>query len=484
MLFNSLHFVFFFAFTTLLFFSLSGRGRLWLLLIASCYFYAAYIPAYLLILFLVIGIDYVAGLYIEPATGRRRKLWLVGSLIANVALLAFFKYYDFANINLTYLLDQLGYVNPVPPLSVFAPGIVLPIGLSFHTFQSMSYTIEVYRGNQRAERSLMHYALYVLFYPQLVAGPIERPQNVLPQLHGLPPFEWARVRSGLLMMAGGMFKKVVIADRLALLVDPAFGNVAGTSGKHLLLAALAYSIQIYCDFSGYSDIATGAGRVLGVTMMTNFRTPYLADSVTDFWRRWHISLSTWFRDYVYIPLGGSRRSPARTYLNILTIFGLSGLWHGADWKFVFWGALHGLFLVVEQTGQRAAHRSASVGRSTVPEPYAVSGLSKRYMAPVFTFALVTIAWVFFRANSFADAWLMLQKISFDSFDESPLRVALNPVELGFAVVLTAALRFEPYWINFVERVGHRAFWLSFPALVALCYLFGVFNSNQFIYFQF
>jgi alginate O-acetyltransferase complex protein AlgI len=484
MLFNSLHFLFFFTLVTLLFFSLAGRGRVWLLLIASCYFYAAYIPAYLLILFLVIGIDYVAGLYIEASEGRKRRAWLVGSLIANVALLAFFKYYDFANTNLTALLESVGYVNPIPPLSVLAPGIVLPIGLSFHTFQSMSYTIEVYRGNQKAEHSLTHYALYVLFYPQLVAGPIERPQNVLPQLHALPPFDWARVRSGLLMMAGGMFKKVVIADRLALLVDPAFANVAGTNGKSLLVAALAYSIQIYCDFSGYSDIAIGAGRVMGVKMMTNFRTPYLADSVTDFWRRWHISLSTWFRDYVYIPLGGNRVSTGRTYLNTLTVFGLSGLWHGADWKFVFWGLLHGLFLIIEQSWRRLRANRTPVPETADNVLVAERGLPQRFLASVATFVLVSVAWVFFRAVSFADAGLLLQKVGTELGDGMPLQLALTTNELLFSLLLVLLLRFEPFWIAFVDRAGKWAFWVAFPVVATLCYLFGVFTSNQFIYFQF
>ncbi|CCG98051.1 putative poly(beta-D-mannuronate) O-acetylase [Fibrella aestuarina BUZ 2] len=482
MLFNSLHFLLFFTLVTLLFFSLSGRKRVGLLLLASCYFYAAYIPAYLLILFLVIAIDYQAGLWIEASEGKKRRNWLIASLVANVALLAFFKYYDFANDNITYLLERIGYVNPLPSLSLLAPGIVLPIGLSFHTFQSMSYTIEVYRGNQKAERSLAHYALYVLFYPQLVAGPIERPQNVLPQLHDLPGFNWARVRSGLLMMAGGMFKKVVIADRLALLVDPAFGHVNNTNGTSLLIAAVAYSIQIYCDFSGYSDIAIGAGRVMGVRMMENFRTPYLATSVTDFWRRWHISLSTWFRDYVYIPLGGNRKSPARTYLNTLTIFGLSGLWHGASWKFVFWGLLHGFMLIIEQRWRRYRRDKQAHLTKVEQAEYALQGASTSLIAPILTFAFVTLAWIFFRANSFADAGLIIKKIATDH--QEPIRMALSQTELLFAGGLVLLLRFEPYWIELVDRVSARVFWVAFPLLAVVCYFFGVFTSNQFIYFQF
>ena len=276
MLFNSLHFLFFFIFVTLLYFTVPKRTQWILLLIASCYFYSAFIPAYLLILVVVIVIDYGAALWIERTTGTARKALLIASLVSNVGILSFFKYYDFLNNNLTDVLAWVGGSNGIPPLGVLLPGVVLPIGLSFHTFQSMSYTIEVYRGNYPAERHFGIYSLYVLFYPQLVAGPIERPQNILPQLHLAHSFDWERVRSGLLMMAWGMFKKVVIADRLAMVVDPAYADVNTATGGTLLLAVFFYAFQIYCDFSGYSDIAIGAGKVMGIKMMDNFRTPYLS----------------------------------------------------------------------------------------------------------------------------------------------------------------------------------------------------------------
>ncbi|GAB3642249.1 MBOAT family O-acyltransferase [Spirosoma arcticum] len=481
MLFNSLHFLLFFAFTTLLYFSLPLRGRWVLLLVVSCYFYMAFIPVYLLILGLVIGIDYVAGLYIERAQGPRRRLLLIVSLIANVGLLAFFKYYDFFNEQITAVLSGFGLTNSVPMLGDLIPGIMLPIGLSFHTFQSVSYTIEVYRGNQKAEHNLGVYALYVLFYPQLVAGPIERPQNILHQFHAFQPFDWARVRYGLLLMAGGFVKKVVIADRMALVVDPAFGHAASSNGSTLLLAAVFYSIQIYCDFSGYTDIAIGAGQVLGIRMMKNFDTPYLAASIADFWRRWHISLSTWFRDYVYIPLGGNRGTPARTYLNTFAVFGLSGLWHGADWKFIIWGLLHGFYLVVGQLWSR--RRSEKV--ETVREEAQLNGLglAGHRLNQLLTFGLVTLTWVFFRAASTSDAFLILGKIL--TVNGSPtIQTPVQPAELAFCALLMGSLLLEPRWIKFSKQVNNGQFWSAFALLILLCYFFGVFTANQFIYFQF
>ncbi len=480
MLFNSLHFLLFFIFTTLAYYSLPRRGRWVLLLLASCYFYMAFIPVYLLILGLVILIDYVAGLYIERSEGPRRRLLLIISLVANIGLLAFFKYYDFFHVQITALLGTVGLTHSVPMLGDLVPGIVLPIGLSFHTFQSISYTIEVYRGNQKAERNMGVYALYVLFYPQLVAGPIERPQNILPQFHAFQPFDWTRVRYGLLLMAGGFVKKVVIADRMALVVDPAFRHIDATNGSTLLLAAVFYSIQIYCDFSGYTDIAIGAGQVLGIRMMKNFDTPYLSASIAEFWRRWHISLSTWFRDYVYIPLGGNRGTTARTYLNTLTVFGLSGLWHGADWKFIIWGALHGIYLII---GQIWSRRQRQTGTMANVEQSQVTGLAIHRVNQLLTFGLVTLTWVFFRAASTSDALVVLGKILTVDLS-APVQTAISVTELAFCALLIGSLLFEPRWIAFTKRATNGQFWFIFIMLALFCYFFGVFTANQFIYFQF
>ncbi|MFD2144187.1 MBOAT family O-acyltransferase [Mucilaginibacter antarcticus] len=335
MVFNSLPFLIFYLLVTSLYFILEHKYRWGLLLAASCYFYIAFVPIYILILGFTILIDYFAGIYLEKTTApKKRKRLLVISLIANIGVLAVFKYYNFFALNINVIGNGgwLGYLK-----------ILLPIGLSFHTFQAMSYTIEVYRGNQKAEKHFGIYALYVMFYPQLVAGPIERPQNILHQFYEKHPFNFEDLKAGLMQMATGMFKKVVIADRLAIAVDGAYLHPQTQSGGSLLIATLLYGFQIYCDFSGYSDIGIGAARTMGFRLMDNFRSPYFSRSVSEFWSRWHISLSTWFRDYLYIPLGGNRVAVPHWYLNLLIVFVVSGFWHGANWTFIIWGALHGIF---------------------------------------------------------------------------------------------------------------------------------------------
>ncbi|NJN99133.1 MAG: MBOAT family protein, partial [Anaerolineales bacterium] len=340
MLFNSFEFGIFFIIVTLAYFALPHRQRWFFLLASSCYFYMVFVPVYILILFFTIIVDYWAGIYIEEAAGRKRRAYLLLSIFANLSVLALFKYFNFFNSNLAALTTMLGVNYPIENLS-----ILLPIGLSFHTFQSLSYTIEVYRGHQRAERHLGIFALYVMFYPQLVAGPIERPQNMLPQFHTRHSFNYSEFVSGLRMIAWGLLKKMVVADRLAIFVNSIYGNPGQYTGFPLILATYFFAFQIYYDFSGYSDIALGCARVMGFKLMGNFRQPYLATSISDFWQRWHISLSTWFRDYLYIPLGGNRVSRWHWVTNTLIVFMVSGLWHGANWTFVIWGALHGLYTI-------------------------------------------------------------------------------------------------------------------------------------------
>ncbi len=340
MLFNSIQFLVFFIVVTSLYYSLPYRFRWIMLLAASCYFYMAFVPIYILILGFTIAIEYFAGIFIESTEGKKRKLYLICSLVANIGVLALFKYYNFLNDNLTLLLGHLHVNNPIPILK-----ILLPIGLSFHTFQAMSYTIEVYRGKQKAERNFGMYSLYVMFYPQLGTGPIERPQNLLPQLKAEHPFDSANVTSGLRLIAWGLFKKVVIADRLAILVDNVYSKPHHYNGISLAIATLFFTYQIYCDFSGYTDIAIGTARVMGIKLMQNFNNPFQAKSLPEFWTRWHISLSTWFRDYLYIPLGGNRVALPRHLFNLFFVFLIGGLWHGAHWTFIAWGALHGFYLI-------------------------------------------------------------------------------------------------------------------------------------------
>jgi D-alanyl-lipoteichoic acid acyltransferase DltB (MBOAT superfamily) len=392
MLFNSFQFLIFFPIVTIAYFTIPHRFRWALVLAASCYFYMAFIPKYILILGITITVDYFAGIGLEALEGRKRKWLLIASLLANIGMLGFFKYFNFANENLAAFADLIGWNYPISSLS-----IILPIGLSFHTFQSLSYTIEVFRGRQKAERHFGYLAMYVMFYPQLVAGPIERPQNILHQLHTEQKFEYRRVTDGLKWMAWGMFKKVVIADRMALLVDPVYSSPTIYTGPAFAFATLAFAIQIYCDFSGYSDIALGSAQVMGIKLMKNFDHPYFSKSIPEFWRRWHISLSTWFRDYLYLPLGGNRTSTPRWVFNILITFLISGLWHGANWTFVFWGALHGLYVVIFRFTDNFWNQvSASIKMARFRR--LTNAISR-----LFTFLLVTYAWIFFRANNISDA---------------------------------------------------------------------------------
>ena len=475
MLFNSLHFLLFFIFVTTLYYTIPWKLRWVLLLAASAYFYASFIPVYLLILGVVIVVDYFAGIWIENSSGKRRLILLILSLIANIGFLSFFKYFDFINNNITAALQLIGQKNEIPPLRVMFPSLILPIGLSFHTFQSMSYTIEVYRGNQKAEHHFGIYSLYVLFYPQLVAGPIERPQNVLWQFREKFDFDWENIRIGLTLIAWGMFKKVVIADRLALVTDAAYGDVPNQSASTLLIATFFYCFQIYCDFSGYSDIALGTARVMGFKLMTNFNAPYFAESISEFWSRWHISLSTWFRDYVYIPLGGNRQGQAKLYFNTMVVFLLSGLWHGADWKFIIWGCIHGVYLILARIFKtNTIFRPGNAGKG--------GPILVKIFHIIWTFLLVAFAWIFFRAQSVSQAFEIIGKIfSFSSY--GPPQIAMNSGEfifsLGLLLLLILKDRFLPKY--FPEG---RLFWAFFVPICLFCYLFGVFTSNQFIYFQF
>lgn len=467
MLFNSLHFIVFFIFVTTTYYSLHGRWRWVFILGASAYFYASFIPAYLLLLGIIVIFDYLAGICIERLSGRLRKFMLVMSILANVGFLCFFKYFDFLNINIAGLLGIVGLAYGPGTLAGWYPGLALPIGLSFHTFQSMSYTIEVYRGNQHAERNLGIYALYVLFYPQLVAGPIERPQNVLWQFRQQMDFDWDNLRVGLWWMVWGMFKKVVIADRLALVTDPVFAHPHMQNAATLGIAAVFYSIQIYCDFSGYSDIALGTARTMGFRLMVNFRSPYFAQSITEFWQRWHISLSTWFRDYVYIPMGGNRVGTVRACLNLLVVFLLSGLWHGADWKFVTWGAIHGILLILS----RIIH-AGTCGFTRWPG----------WLRAALTFLAVTLAWIFFRAHSVSDALLIIRALVTPALWHFPA-LPISIGETAFCMLLIVFLFLKEHLIpDYVP--ARRSFWPSLGVATLLCYLFGVFGSNQFIYFQF
>lgn len=464
MLFNSLAFGYFFVATTLLYFVLPHRGRVYLLLVASCYFYAVFVPEFLLILFSLILIDFSAGLYLDVPSRRRRKAVLWASLLSNLSLLFVFKYFNFFAASFLRVARLAGVT-----LDPILLDVILPIGLSFHTFQSMAYVIEVYRGKARAERNLATYALYVLFYPQLVAGPIERPLNLLPQLNVYQPFDSVRVVEGLRRMLWGFFKKIVIADRAAFFVDRVFDNPLEAHGLGVLLAAYLFAIQIYCDFSGYSDIAVGAARVLGFRFTVNFRQPYFSTSIREFWHRWHISLSTWFRDYVFIPLGGSRFGTWKTYRNLMIVFVVSGLWHGANFTFIVWGAWHGLLLV---------------GQDFLPSRLRLP----KIVGALVTFHLVCFGWIFFRANSVGTAVRLIRNLfDFSASNVPTVYTAQEIVVLGLAIGLLGA----GDWLDrkvpielFAPKKPVYVRWATYMALVIGILALGVFNRTQFIYFQF
>jgi len=475
MLFNSFQFVFFFITITLLYFILPHKYRWFLLLAGSCYFYMAFVPIYILILGFTIVIDYFAGIFLEDASGKRKKWFLVASLFANIGVLAVFKYYNFLNENLTILLNGLGKSNPIPYLS-----ILLPIGLSFHTFQAMSYTIEVYRGHQKAERNFGIYALYVMFYPQLVAGPIERPQNLLHQFYEKHSFEIDRVVSGLKIILWGFFKKLVIADRLALYVNAAYNNADHHSGQTLILATIFFAFQIYCDFSGYSDIAIGCARIMGFKLMTNFNRPYLSSNISEFWTRWHISLSTWFKDYLYISLGGNRVSIPRWYFNLFFVFLVSGLWHGANWTFLIWGGLNGCYLILALIRQRFWKKMGWGTISLPPFLGKVISLST-------TFILICFSWIFFRANSLHDSFLIVRKIfTFKGPIFNNNTPSLFFSFIGIFILFAAELKQE-YWkgsISFFNNPSPVVRYISYVTIILIILLIGVFDGGQFIYFQF
>lgn len=484
MLYNSFHFLIFFVIVTSLYFTFPHNKRWLLLLISSCYFYIAFVPVYILILGFTIIIDYFAGICIENTKDKKRKIFLICSLIANIGVLAVFKYFNFLNHNLSFLMHGFGLTNPIPYLS-----ILLPIGLSFHTFQAMSYTIEVYRGNQKAERHFGIYSLYVMFYPQLVAGPIERPQNLLHQFREKHDFDYDRVSSGLRLMAWGLFKKVVVADRLTIVVDNVYNIPQHFNSLSLIIATIFFSFQIFCDFSGYSDMAVGAARIMGFRLMRNFNQPYSAQNIHEFWKRWHISLSSWFQDYLYISLGGNRVSIPRRYLNIFIIFLISGLWHGANWTFVIWGALNGFYVILFQVTKK------------VRERYSIfSHLKHLPLLSVFvTYILVTFAWIFFRANNLKSAFYLSSHIFsgipdlftrlnnhqpiLDDLGVSNTNIIYCVLLIFFLQVVYYLHRTKNILTIFIQQPIYIRWTIYYVVVLSILFL-GVFENRQFIYFQF
>ena len=397
MLFNSFQFIVFYIIVAFLHGMLPQRLR-WILLLASSYlFYMSWRVEYVVLLFAATAINFIAGIGMGRATRQgTKRILLMLSLLVSLGILFSYKYLNFFIESLGIAMNVAGIQNDLPYFDV-----ILPLGISFYTFQSVGYAIDVYRGTTKVEKHFGIFALYVSFFPQLIAGPIERSQNLLPQFRNPKPLTGERLRDGLQLMLWGAFKKIVVADRISTVVETVYSNPESYSGPILILATFFFSIQIYCDFSGYSDIAIGSARVLGYDLMKNFQRPYFATSAKDFWRRWHISLSTWFRDYVYKPLGGNRVTMRRWAINTMIVFVVSGLWHGANWTFIAWGALHGLYLLLESWTQRPRQWLVEATfLSTHPNLY-------RAIKIPLVFVLMMAGWVFFRAESLADALSIL-----------------------------------------------------------------------------
>ena len=472
MVFNSIEFLIFLPIVVLLFYLLPHKGRWLMLLAASCVFYMWFVPKYILILLVTIVIDYTAGLLMERYADqpRKKKTFMIISIVSTLTVLVVFKYLNFITENLDQLCASLGMETHL------MTHIILPIGLSFHTFQSMSYVIEVYRGHQKAERHFGYYSLYVMFFPQLVTGPIERPGNLLRQLHERKEFCYENISKGMRLIIFGFFIKMVVADNLGEYVDEVYGYLDEYNSWSVLGCMVFYSFQIYCDFFGYSTIALGCAKLMGFDITDNFRSPYLSKSIAEFWHRWHISLSTWFRDYVYIPLGGSRVKFGRWAFNIMVVFVLSGIWHGAAWTFLLWGFAHGLLHIVEKrVRDRFPTKEHQSKWLTV---------SLDVLRVVKTFVLVTLFWVMFRATDFEHLKAVFVT-AFTRFD-SGLHMNIRPglwLYLGLFILSDVLLRNTRFdaWCDDKPLVVR---WLIYAVLVFMIIACSSVNNFPFIYFQF
>lgn len=502
MLFNSIEFLLFFPIVLLVYFVLPSKIRYIWLLVTSYYFYMCWNPVYILLLIISTAITYCCGLIVgkikrndmlAPEKQKfRMKFVILVSFLINLGILVYFKYLNFLIDIINPLLNAL-HLQSVP-----AVDILLPVGISFYTFQALGYTIDVYRGQIEAEKNPLKYALFVSFFPQLVAGPIERSKNLLNQIHeeaGHKLWNYHRITSGLVMMLWGFFMKVVIADRIAVLVNNIFENYGQYQMFGLAIGALAFMIQIYCDFSGYSTIAIGAAKVLGFELMENFEAPFLSKSVAEFWRRWHISLSTWFRDYLYFPLGGSRCRKLRHYCNLLITFGVSGLWHGANWTYVIWGLTQGIFQIAEKELSSVVKKIHRVCHTRT------DSFGYKLFQVICVNALVSLSGIFFRAESVYQAYHYIRRMVtyhdwWSMFDGSLYTMGLDAREMNILFVALACL-FLVDWLRYKKNemlcmVLDRQ-WIVFRWAVLLFLLFynvvfgyygANFESAQFIYFQF
>ncbi len=480
MLFNSLEFIVFFPIVVAVYFVLNPKYRWILLLLASYYFYMCWNYKYIVLIMFSTVVDYTAGILMyRLQKDRTRKLLLLASLTTNLGLLFFFKYFNFFGESINFLFEKFNIFAKVP-----AYDFLLPVGISFYTFQTLSYTIDIYRRKQKPEYHFGRFALFVSFFPQLVAGPIERSVNLIPQFRQDFKFEYERVKEGILLMVWGFFKKVVIADRLAEYVNLVYNNPSDFAGLQNVIATFFFSFQIYCDFSGYSDIAIGAALIMGYRLMTNFRRPYFAASIGEFWHRWHISLSTWFRDYVYISLGGNRVVKWRYYYNLFITFLVSGLWHGAEWTFVIWGGIHGLYMVSAIWTEKiraGANRWIGISR--------YQGLYK-FTQILVTFILVYFSWIFFRGNNLQETLLIIKNM-FKSAGDAPLNLFKFNVDfyiafisIGFLLVVEYLEEYRGLYANLKLQVPRPWKWAILTIMLLLVIVMGVWQGADFLYFQF
>lgn len=416
---------------------------------------------------------------------KKRKALLLVSLISNLGTLFFFKYFNFFIDSFSSLITALGFIPHLTTLN-----IILPVGISFYTFQTLSYTIDIYKGKIQPSNDVVAFFTFVTFFPQLVAGPIERASHLLPQFYKKREFDYEFASSGSKMILLGFFKKMVIADKVAVLVNAVYNNPSDYVGAPMVMATVMFAFQIYCDFSGYSDIAIGTGRILGFDLMTNFKRPYYSKSISEFWTRWHISLSTWFKDYIYIPLGGNRVNQKRWAFNIFITFLISGLWHGANWTFIVWGAYHGVLLVFERYT-----KSVSDGWLNLLIPKFLVKL----VPALVTFSLVCVGWIFFRANSIQDATFVLTHMFSDVGDYlDPVKMAVKfrgmgwtPTDLIKVFIFILMLEIiqwidrKRFWGDSIRKLPRYLQWFFYVLLLTIIIFFGIENSvENFIYFQF
>lgn len=490
MLFNSLDFAIFFPIVFALYWLVARNLTLRnvLILVASYTFYGWWDWRFLFLIAVSTIVDFYVGKQMHKVEdkGKRKQLLLV-SLFVNLGFLVYFKY---TNFFIESFVDSFRLFGN--ELEVSTLNIILPVGISFYTFQTLSYTIDIYRKQLKPTHDILAFSAFVSFFPQLVAGPIERASHLLPQFYKTYKFNYKLVKSGLLLIAFGLFKKMVIADRAALYVNEVYNNVDDYGGVGYIYATVLFAFQIYCDFSGYSDIAIGLGRTMGFDLMKNFDSPYISKSLTEFWRRWHISLSTWFRDYLYIPLGGNKKGKIRTYANIFIVFVVSGLWHGAAMTFLIWGAIHGIILMIEKgtfTIRKKLFNKLGLQKSN---------LSNHLFFGFIIFTIVCFAWVFFRANSLSDSFQIINGFFNgvnlgDVFNKNTYLIGFKPNEfkiITIAILLLFMFEYLHRTYNVIKFLNNQATlfrWSFYLSIVLTIIVFGIYgdrNIQEFIYFQF